>query len=378
MIKQFIDLDGSNANNMINFSKKYSNVKQINLEDNFRSIKGIVDIADKVIQNNTNRLPKKMISNKEIENSQIRVKKYVSEEEQYIGIANQIEILNKSGINYNDIAILVRKGKFINNIASILDSKNIPYDTDSADYFFNGVYFEKFVYTLQLLASFSKNELYNCWKDYIDVSKFTEGFQFLRKIVNGTLKISFLSDILREYLNIVGFLDEAATDIEFRKDSLNGIIDILNDFDEIYKDFQISGKIKGLIDFLENDALEQYKYHNFKNKENNLNSVQILTVHKSKGLEYNTVFLPNLENNEFPSRKIYGKKYWHILGDYFEKNKDKYESEIEDERKLFYVAVTRAKQNLFMSYELSKNDISDFLIEASDSMYFQIDENDFF
>ncbi len=151
-----------------------------------------------------------------------------------------------------------------------------------------------------------------------------------------------------------------------------------NDFDDIYKDFQISGKIKGLIDFLENDALEQYKYHNFKNKENNLNSVQILTVHKSKGFEYNTVFLPNLENNEFPSRKIYGKKYWHILGDYFEKNKDKYESEIEDERKLFYVAVTRAKQNLFMSYELSKNDISDFLIEASDSMYFQIDENDFF
>ena len=40
-----------------------------------------------------------------------------------------------------------------------------------------------------------------------------------------------------------------------------------NDFDDIYKDFQISGKIKGLIDFLENDALEQYKYHNFKNKE---------------------------------------------------------------------------------------------------------------
>ena len=88
MIKPFIDLDGSNANNMINFSKKYSNVKQINLEDNFRSIKGIVDIADKVIQNNTNRLPKKMISNKDIENSQIRAIKFISEEDQYIGIAN--------------------------------------------------------------------------------------------------------------------------------------------------------------------------------------------------------------------------------------------------------------------------------------------------
>ena len=136
MIKQFINLDGSNADNMINFANKYNNVIQIRLEDNFRSTKGIVDIADRVIQNNVNRLPKKMISNKEIDNSQIKAIKYTNEEEQYIGIADKILELNQMGIPYNDIAILVRKGKYINRITPILDIKNISYNTDSAEYFF--------------------------------------------------------------------------------------------------------------------------------------------------------------------------------------------------------------------------------------------------
>ena len=376
MIKQFINLDGSNADNMINFANKYNNVKQIRLEDNFRSTKGIVDIADRVIQNNVNRLPKKMISNKEIDNSQIKAIKYTNEEEQYIGIADKILELNQMGIPYNDIAILVRKGKYINRITPILDIKNISYNTDSAEYFFEGIYFEKFVNTLQLLTNFSKNELYDCWKNYIDIEKFNDGFKYLRKIVNGTIQITFLSEILKKYLEIVGFLKETALDIDIRRDSLNGIIDILNDYDEIYKDFQLSGKVKGLIDFLDRDAIEQYKYHNFKDKDKNYNAIQILTIHKSKGLEYNTIFIPNLEDNEFPTKKLYGKKYWHVLGEYFVNNKEKYESDIEDERKLFYVAVTRAKENLFLSYEFSKESLSKFVIEATKSDYLDIDKND--
>ena len=72
-----------------------------------------------------------------------------------------------------------------------------------------------------------------------------------------------------------------------------------------------------------------------------------------------------------------GKKYWHVLGGVFEENKDKYESDIEDERKLFYVAITRAKQNLYMSYELSSQPISCFVKEASYSFHLKVNRNDF-
>lgn len=376
MIKLFIDSDGSNANNMINFSNRYNDVVQVKLEDNFRSIKGIVDIADHVIENNENRLQKKMFSNKEIDNSRIEAIRYENEEEQYLGIAEEIQKLNKQEIKYKDIAILVRKGKFISSIAAILDSKNIPYDTDNAEYFFNGNYFEKFVITLQLLTELKKDVLYDCWKDYIDVSKFTEGFRYLRKAINGNLGDIYLSEILINFLNVVGFLEERYEDIEIRKSDLKGITDILNDYDEIYADFQLSAKINGLLDFLSREAAEQYKYHNFKEKDKNLDAVQILTVHKSKGLEYNTVFIPNLEKMEFPARNVNGKKYWHVLGEYFKKNKDKYEGDIEDERKLFYVAVTRAKQNLFLTYEFSEQSISEFVKEASESGYLEIDYDD--
>jgi ATP-dependent exoDNAse (exonuclease V) beta subunit len=71
-----------------------------------------------------------------------------------------------------------------------------------------------------------------------------------------------------------------------------------------------------------------------------------------------------------------GKKYYHVLGGVFKRNKDKYKSDLEDERKLFYVAVTRAKQNLYMTYELSSQPISCFVKESAVSHYLKIDRSD--
>ena len=101
-----------------------------------------------------------------------------------------------------------------------------------------------------------------------------------------------------------------------------------------------------------------------------------MTVHKSKGLEFNTVFLPELTKREFPVSNMGGKKYYHVLGGVFEENKDKYQSDLEDERKLFYVAVTRAKQNLYMTYELSAQPVSCFVKESAVSHHLNIDRSD--
>jgi ATP-dependent exoDNAse (exonuclease V) beta subunit len=80
-------------------------------------------------------------------------------------------------------------------------------------------------------------------------------------------------------------------------------------------------------------------------------------------------------NGVFPNLRSYGQQWFHILED-FSHLKGKYSSGIEDERKLFYVAVTRAKKNLFLLYEFSKKDLSDFVREASEASILQINKAD--
>ena len=363
---------GSNSQNMINFSSKYSNVKQIKLEKNFRCLNTIVDIADNVIVNNSDRLDKKMISGKPSSSRLIKAVGFETPKEQYDYVVDYIKKLNNNGIDLNNIAILVRKGKYIKDIVKILSLNSIPYISDSAEYFFENKYFILFVDTFNILPNLSKTELYDLWKEYCNRDKFNLGFRYLRNSIGNNNYIN-LSDTLKKYVEMIGFLDDS-NDFEIRNDVLNGMLDILNDFEEIYLDYQLSAKIKGVMDFLNNSAIEQYKYHNFKSNDNEY-GVQVMTVHKSKGLEYDVVILPNIDSNEFPSRKMGGKKYWHILSDRFKNNKEKFEGDIEDERKLFYVAVTRAKDYLLLTYNKSKPSI--FLEEASSSNYLDIDRNDF-
>ena len=365
---------GSNANNMITFSERYNDVHQVRLEKNFRCAPGIVDIADSVIGHNERRISKKMISGATEITAEIEAIRYNDKREQFDAIAEQITELRKSGVPYNEMAILVRKGKVIASAAAALDRAGIPFETDSAEHFFAGNYFNRFVTTLQILSDIDKAKLYECWQDLIDGSVFNMGFKFLRSCARGGNLP--LSEIIRGFCEKVAFLDDAADDIEIRRIDLDGIAKILDDYDEIYGDWQLSARITGILKFLGTQAADEYKYHSFKPKDPNADAVQIMTVHKSKGLEFHTVFLPELTKREFPVSNIGGKQYWHVLGGVFEANKDKYKSDLEDERKLFYVAVTRAKQNLYMTYELSAQPISCFVKESATSHYLKIDRSD--
>ena len=365
---------GSNADNMISFSDRYSDVHQVRLVKNFRCAPGIVDVADCVISHNERRIAKKMISGVPDLEADINAMRYSGKTEQFDAIAARAEQLHKNGIPYREIAILVRKGKAIAPIAAALDHAGIPYNTDSAEHFFSGDYFSRFVSTLQILTDVDKAKLYECWQDIVEGTGFNAGFKYLRSCARGgNLR---LSDVIMNFCEKIGFLSETAPDAATRKDDLEGIVKILEDYDEIYGDWQISARISGILRFLGTQAAEEYKYHSFKSEKIDSDAVQIMTVHKAKGLEFNTVFLPELENREFPVSNMGGKKYWHVLGGIFAENKDRYSSDLEDERKLFYVAVTRAKQNLFMTYELSLQPVSCFVKEAAASCFLKIDKTD--
>lgn len=361
---------GSNANNMISFPERYHDVHQVRLEKNFRCAPAIVDIADQVIANNKRRITKKMISGVPELSADVAVIGYENQRVQFDSIATCIVKLHEAGIPYNVIAVLVRKGKRIAPIAAAFDRAGIPYEADCAEHFFSGNYFNRFVITIQILSEVDKPKLYACWCDILDENNFDIGFKYLRSCARGGNQR--LSEVIRGFCERTGFLDENAEDIEDRRTDLDGISKILDDYDEIYRDWQVSARIKGVLRFLGTQAAEEYKSYCFKQKDPNIDAVQLMTVHKAKGLEFHTVFLPELTKREFPVSNMGGKKYWHVLGGTFEANKDKYQSDLEDERKLFYVAVTRAKQNLYMSYG-SDQQVSCFVEEAARSHYLKVD-----
>ena len=363
---------GSNADNMISFSERYKNVVQVRLEENFRSTTNIVKLADAIIKTNTNRLSKTMFSSNDIF-SLMEGRIFDSKNEEYDELIEKIERLHKSGTPYNEMAILIRKNKYINEIVEKLSRHNIPYETDSADYFFKGLYFNKFCQTLNILTDLDKTKLYDCWSDLIPNQDLNKGYIYLRRVSRngGNRNVIKLTDIMTEFLESINFFNE---DIEQRKIDLESFNQILNDFDEIYKDNQLSFRISNLLRFLEESALEQYKYHKFNNNLDD-EGINIMSIHKSKGLEFHTVFILGMEKGEFPSTYNGGRKYYNLLGEYFKKNAKKYESNIEDERKLFYVALTRAKNNLFIYSQISKKDVSEFFIECANSDYLKLDYN---
>lgn len=369
---------GSNANNIITFSKRYDDVRQVFLDKNFRCAPGIVDVAKCVIKNNENRIPKEMVAEVKGTNGTIEARRYPDKIHQYKGISIEIEKLHKEGIPYSEMAVLTRKGKTISQICKEFDVVGIPYETDSSEGFFDNKYFNLLISTLQCLENMEniRGRLYECWKNILDRTSLNKGVKYLKRCCgNGN---PALCDIIENFCEETGFINIEAQDIEERRLSLYGLVSILKDYDEIYGDWQLSARVSRVLKFIGTRAPEEYKYHSFDQNDLKTDVVHIMTVHKAKGLEFNTIFLPELMKCEFPVSKMGGKKYWHALGGFFEENKDKYQSSLEDERKLFYVAVTRAKQNLYMTYELSTQPVSIFVQESSKSSFLKINISDLY
>lgn len=365
---------GSNAENMIAFPERYPNVHQVRLEDNFRCQAGIVDVAANVIRHNERRLEKTMRSGADPADGTISAKGYSCTEDEFSAIAQQISVLHAKGIPYNEMAILVRKGKHIAPLTQVLERSSIPYRADSAEDFFKGNYFNRFVETLRMLDKIDKAALYEQWKDILSPEVFNTGFRYLRSCARGG---SYrLSEILRGFCEKIDFLNPETADLSVRTEDLEGIAKILDDYDEIYGDYQLSARIAGVLRFFGLQVEQEYKYHSFRDQDAQEDAVHLMTVHKAKGLEFTCVFLPRLNKREFPVSAMGGRQYYHILGGSFAENKDRYASDIEDERKLFYVAVTRAKQHLFMSYTLAEQPVSEFVSNAAESAHLQINRSD--
>lgn len=359
---------GANIYNILNFEKEYENTTVIKLEQNYRSTKKILDAANEVISNNTGRKEKSLWTDNE-DGQPVRFTQYDHDYDEADRIVSEISESVSNGLtNYNDYAILYRTNAQSRIFEEKLVVKNIPYKIVGSVNF----YARKEIKDLLSYLKTINNGLDNlAVKRIINVPKRGIGLTTLDKIDDYANKnnLSFYEVLKRaEYIPSLGRSAAKITSfvsmIESLKSKLQSMEYSLVDlFDEILEatgymkeleedDDESSqdridnlGELKSKIASYEENAIEEPTLNEFLeevalvsdidnvNEDNNI--VILMTLHSAKGLEFPYVYLCGMEDGIFPS--------------YMSIHADDPETEIEEERRLCYVGITRAMKQLCMS-----------------------------
>ena len=400
---------GGDVTYIQNFQQRYKDVTYIKLEDNFRSSPGIIDVALRCITNNVQRLPKVMNAKGHQKNVDLDIiyNQYedVNEENQFIADTIKklrgTEFLDKigaesRGIDYSDCAILLRTWKKAKSIIETLTEENIPFVVGGVNELFERpeIKAAKAIY-LYLNKDIEEDTLKIYWtsiSEKIKDSDIDAAIKSLNKKFP-TPKMYFATFNLQEILWT--FIEQAKLTEEVFEDNLHkGIVgneinevifynlgmfsQIINDFETIHFKDKPTYKLSRFLNFLEYSADGYYPEGWLNNSLKTPNAVQILTVFQSKGLEFPVVFVPGLNKNYLPIKKPGGKQIWHYIDRKWIKDQERYEGGLEDERRLFYVAITRSQKYLYITRS-KENRLyqkeSSFAKEISISDYIITDKN---
>lgn len=391
------------------FQERYKDVIYIKLEDNFRSSPGIIDVALKCITNNVQRLPKIMNAKGHQNNVDLDIiyNQYeeVSEENQFIADTIKklrgAEFLDKEGalprgIDYSDCAILLRTWKKAKSIIETLTAEDIPFVVGGVNELFERpeIKAAKAIY-LYLNKDIEEDTLKIYWSsisDKINESDIDKAIDFLRKKFPSP-KMYFatfnLQEIFWTFIEKAKLTEEVFEDINHKGvvgNEINEVVfynlgmfsQIINDFETIHFKDKPTYKLSRFLNFLEYSADDYYPEGWLNNSLKTPNAVQIMTVFQSKGLEFPVVFIPGLNKNYLPIKKPGGKQIWHYIDREWIKDQQRYEGGTEDERRLFYVAITRSQKYLFITRS-KENRLyqkeSPFAKEISNSEYVISDKN---
>ncbi len=375
---------GANYKNILNFEKDYQNAQTILLEENYRSTKTILNAANDVIKNNKERKDKKLWTNND-EGIKIKYHRCYDEKEEANYIKNQIKELISKGITKSEIAVLYRTNAQSRILEEAMLKENIPYKVIGSFYFYNRKEIKDLIAYLKLL--YNQNDDVNLLR-VINVPKRGIGLKTIENLTNqATLNNSSIYDIINtgKELQFKKIIEE----LKLAKDNvtLTELIDLildksgirdelvsentieaevrlenLEEFKSITRNFEEVSGLVSLEDFLEEISLVS----DIEEHKNNFDVVTLMTIHSAKGLEFDNVFIAGMEEGIFPHTNSFNE----ISG-------------IEEERRLCYVAITRAKKGLVISNarkrllfgQDSYNPPSRFISEISDD-YLDIDAND--
>ena len=341
---------GSNYRNILNFEKDYPNATVIMLEENYRSTKTILGAANDIIANNKNRKDKNLWTSNE-EGDKITSKRCMDEKDEAAYVVSEINKLISSGVSHNNIAILYRTNAMSRNIEENMLGENIPYKIVGSFYFYNRREIKDLISYLRLIYNTSDDISLS---RIINVPKRKIGLKTLEKIslkainenksmfdaIESGKELEFKKLILElikdgEEMSLTELVDDILdkTGIKKELESENTIESIarlenLEEFKSITLNFEARYGIISLEDFLNEISLVS----DIEEAKDNKDVVTMMTVHAAKGLEFDYVFLVGMEENLFPHIRSISDN-----------------SELEEERRLCYVAVTRAKKKLYIT-----------------------------
>ena len=356
---------GAVIENILTFDKNYSNTKVIRLEENYRSTGTILEAANKVIANNTGRLGKTLWTSGE-RGDKIVIKNLQSQNDEARYISEIITAgVRDGGSRFRDYALLYRMNALSRSFEQAFAKSGIPYRMLGGLRFFDRMEVKDIVSYLQVICNpfddirlsrivntpkrgigdksfgvaetlayelgYSVLELMRGAKQYTAISTAAANamrdFALLMDTLREDAARLSVSELIRRVIDVTGY-GKMLSDIKDK----NERDERLANLDELISaavQYEDDAEAPSLLEFLEEVALvsDIDKY------DEEADAVVLMTIHSAKGLEFPTVFLPGMEENIFPS-------YMTVM------NPD----EIEEERRLAYVAITRAKKKLYITH----------------------------
>ena len=340
---------GANYKNILNFEKDYKDAKTILLEQNYRSTSTILDAANQVIKNNKMRKDKNLWTSRGI-GEKIKYYRAYNERDEAQYVIRKIKELINRNIEYKDIAILYRTNAQSRVLEEEMLKENMPYRVIGSFYFYSRKEIKDLIAYLRLIHNSKDNvsllRVINTPKRGIGLKTIEnlttkadlEGISIYEAISSGKeLEFKNLIERLKEVsenLTLTELIDKVLDASGIRQDlesekSLEAEVRLenLEEFKSITKSFEEREGLISLEDFLLEISLisdvEEYK--------DDPNRISLMTVHSVKGLEFDHVFVVGMEEGIFP----------HM-------NSLMENSEVEEERRLCYVAITRAKEELHL------------------------------
>ena len=376
---------GANFKNILNFEKDYPNCKTILLEENYRSTKMILNAANSVIKNNKERKDKNLWSNNP-EGNKIKYIQADSDKEEGSYISSKIKELNNNGVNYEDIAILYRTNAQSRLIEEEMLKNNIPYRVIGSFYFYNRKEIKDLLCYLRLINNphddISLTRVINVPKrgigtktmENLDAKSNELGISLFDAISDGK-ELSFKNLILKmkeecENLSLTEMVDLVLNESGMKQELVNEKtleseirLENLEEFKSITKNYEEEFGVISLSDFLNEISLvsDMSEHQESKNK------VSLMTVHAVKGLEFDYVFVTGMEEGIFP---------------HYNAINDGSRSAIEEERRLCYVAITRAKKDLWllnakrrMLFGNTQTNLPSRFMDEIDPKYLEVENN---
>ena len=362
---------GANIGNILNFEKVFPNTKVIRLEQNYRSTKNILNVANSVIHNNHGRKEKTLWTDNG-EGSQVRFMQLVSGYEEADFICNDIQRKVSKGLySYEDCAILYRTNAQSRLLEEKLMMANIPYKIIGGINFYSRKEIKDVLAYLKTISNASDDlavrRIINIPKRGIGATSIERAeqyasvnglsfYQALEKareipgIGRGETKMENFVSSIRAFRTkaqmmsvtelISNILDTTGYVNELKAEGSDEALERMENLDELISKaaaYEEDNEEASLAGFLEEVALVA----DIDNLEENGHQVVLMTLHSAKGLEFDNVYIAGMEENLFPS-------YMSIMAE------DGQES-IEEERRLCFVAITRAQKGLYMSEAQGRN-----------------------